>query len=55
MVTNLKQLIALCDAELIDREYGIRRQELLQEWDQLSQWLEEHELSEFTEHSCNEL
>ncbi len=49
MVTNLKQLIALCDVELIDREYGIRRQIFLQEWNQLSQWMEEHELSEFTE------
>ena len=49
MVTDLRQLIDLCDSELIDREYGIRRQKILQEWKQLSIWMTKHGYSEFTE------
>lgn len=49
MVTDLKQLIDLCNSELVDREYGVRRQEFLQEWEQLSHWMEGHGLEEFTE------
>lgn len=49
MITDLKQLIDLCYSELIDREYGARRQEFLQEWDKLSHWMDAHGLVEFTE------
>lgn len=49
MVTDLKQLIDLCDSELIDREYGVRRQQFLQEWEKLSHWMERHGLEKFTE------
>jgi site-specific recombinase XerD len=49
MVTDLKQLIDLCNAELVDRGYGGRQQELVQGWEQLSHWMDEQELLEFTE------
>jgi site-specific recombinase XerD len=50
MVTDLKQLIDLCSSELVDREYGDGwQQELVQGWEQLSHWMDEQGLLEFSE------
>jgi hypothetical protein len=50
MVTDLKQLLDLCNAELVDRGYGGgRQQEFVQGWKHLSHWMKEQGLLEFSE------
>jgi len=49
MVFNFKQLVELCNSELIDRGYGGRRKAIMTGWDHLSQWMCMHRLEEFSE------
>jgi len=49
MVSDFKQLVDLCNSELLDRGYGGRRVAIVTGWDHLSQWMCEHRFEEFSE------
>lgn len=50
MITDVKELIVLCESELISREYAnMYRWKIRTEWDKLTQWMEEHAYAEFSE------
>lgn len=49
MVTSFKELLALCESELVDREYGQRLKEFRQEWGRLALWLEKQGREDFSE------
>jgi len=49
MVSDFRQLVDLCNSELLDRGYGGRREAIVTGWDQLSQWMCEHRFEEFSE------
>lgn len=50
MVTNLKELVNLCEEELTSREYAYyHHNRISHEWANLSHWMAEHEYSDFNE------
>lgn len=50
MVTDFKKLVALCEDELISREYNsMYYLKIRTEWDKLSQWMVEHHYTDFSE------
>lgn len=49
MVTSFKELLGLCESELVDREYGQRLKEFRREWGRLALWLEEQGREDFSE------
>lgn len=50
MVMDLKKLVALCEDELISREYAsMHYHRIKTEWDRLCQWMEEHQYTDFSE------
>ena len=49
MVSDFRQLVDLCNSELSDRNYGGRKEELVQGWDHLAQWMGEHRFEKFSE------
>ncbi|CAM4426484.1 tyrosine-type recombinase/integrase [Paenibacillus alkaliterrae] len=60
MTSDIKKLIALCEEELVSREYGsIHIQKVKAEWNQLVQWMDERRYADFSEpvgiEFCNEL
>ena len=60
MTSDIKELIALCEEELVGREYGsIHIQKVKAEWDHLVQWMTERRYAHFSEpvgfEFCNEM
>lgn len=60
MTSDIKRLIALCEEELVSREYGsIHIQKIKAEWDHLTQWMVERRYAYFSEpvgfEFCNEI
>lgn len=50
MVMDIKKLVALCEDELISREYAsMHYHRIKTEWDRLCQWMEEHQYTDFSE------
>lgn len=50
MVMNFKKLVALCEDELISREYAsMHYLKIKAEWGRLNQWMEEHQYTDFSE------
>jgi len=50
MVIDFKKLVALCEDELISREYAsMHYQKIRTEWIRLNQWMEEHQYTDFSE------
>jgi site-specific recombinase XerD len=50
MTSDIKTLIALCEEELVSREYGsMRIQKIKAEWDHLTQWMVERRYAYFSE------
>ncbi len=50
MVTDFKQLVLLCTEEIVSREYKLDLQgRILSEWELLEEWLNSHNITEFTE------
>lgn len=48
MVTNLEELLSLCDEELRHREYGLNYYaRITNQWDSLRNWMDTNEFSEF--------
>lgn len=50
MVKDFKKLVALCEDELISREYAsMHYWKISNEWERLNLWMQEHQYSEFSE------
>lgn len=50
MVMNFKKLVALCEDELISREYAsMHFSKIMTEWSELNQWMEDHQYKNFSE------
>ena len=49
MLTDFRQLLGVCEAELAEREYGKRGDDLREEWGILARWMDARGYKEFSE------